>query len=84
VTVVVLSVLTGALAGLAEHVARPLRHEVEALRSSGAAVEVIEMGQDALDACGANLMNFAAVGDVADAGRAQARESADRVGAVWG
>src|SRR4029079_19480141 len=34
--VVVLSVLTGALAGLAEHVSRPLRQEVDALRAGGA------------------------------------------------
>jgi NTE family protein len=81
--VVVLSVLTGAIAGLAEHVARPLRQEVESLRAGGADVEVVEMGQPALDACGGNLMDFAAVAQVADAGRAQGREAADRVGAIW-
>lgn len=83
-TVVVLSVLTGALSALAEHVSRPLTQEVEALRAAGSAVELVEMGQVAFDACGGNLMDFATVGEVAEAGRAQGREAAERVGAVWG
>jgi NTE family protein len=82
--VVVLSVLTGALSALAEHVSRPLTREVEDLRRGGSAVELVEMGQVAFDACGGNLMDFSTVGAVAEAGRLQGREAAERVGAVWG
>ena len=82
-TVVVLSVLTGALADLAAHVAAPLRREVADLQAGGASVEVVEMGQAALDACGNNLMDFAAAPAVAEVGREQGRSIADRIGAVW-
>lgn len=81
--VVVISVLTGALAGRAEHVSRPLRAEVAALRAAGAVVEVVELAQPALDACSGNLMDFASAGAVADAGREQGHEAAERVAASW-
>jgi NTE family protein len=83
-TVVVLSVLTGALSAFAEHVSRPLAQEVEALRASGSAVELVEMDQVAFDACGGNLMDFTSVAAVAEAGRVQGGEAAERVGAIWG
>jgi len=81
--VVVVSVLSGAVAEMAARVARPLREEVADLRRAGAIVEVIEMGGDALNACGSNLMNFGAADDIAAIGRENGRAAADRIGLIW-
>jgi NTE family protein len=82
--VVVLSVLTGALANMAPHLRAPFEKELHDLRAAGSAVEVLEMDDAAFTACGGNLMDFAVVEVVADAGRAQGAAAAERVGAVWG
>jgi NTE family protein len=83
-SVVVLSVLTGALAGLAEHLSVPLRREVAALEAGGSAVEVVEMGEGVLAITGGDLMDFDAGPAAAQVGRAEGRAAAERVGTVWG
>jgi NTE family protein len=82
--VVVLSVLTGALANVAPHLRAPFAKELEDLRSAGSTVEELEMDDAAFAICGGNLMDFSTVEAVADAGRAQAASAAERLGAAWG
>lgn len=84
--VVIVSVMSRAMPAAEAFLRQPLDREAEALRAGGAAVEVVELDDDAVAAAGGNLMDFspATVAAVGAAGRAQGRREADRVGAVWG
>jgi NTE family protein len=81
--VVVLSVITGAMAGVAEHLRAPFLDELEGLRAGGSSVEAVEMSAEAFGLCGGNLMDYATVGAVAEAGRVEGRAAGERIGAVW-
>jgi NTE family protein len=82
--VVVLSVITGMAAGVADHLRAPFLAELEGLQAAGSEVEAVEMSSEVFGICGGNLMDFASAGAVGEAGRAQGRAEAERIGAVWG
>ena len=81
--VVVLSVITGVMAGLADHLRGPFLAELDGLQAAGSQVEAIEMSAEAFGVCGGNLMDFASAAGVAEAGRAEGRAAAERIGAIW-
>ncbi|HEY1707133.1 MAG TPA: patatin-like phospholipase family protein [Rhizomicrobium sp.] len=57
--------------------------EVEALRASGAKVELVTPNQECLDAFGLNLMDGSRRGEIAAAGVRQGRAEVERLRAFW-
>ncbi len=84
--VVVVSVMSNAVPGAAEFLRVPLLAEIEALEAEGASVELVEFDDASAEAGGGNLLAFSrdVVSAVGAAGRAQGRNEAERIGALWG
>ncbi|MFC3078510.1 patatin-like phospholipase family protein [Phenylobacterium terrae] len=82
--VLIVALRIGGTGPAAERAAQRLASEVEALKSAGAAVEVITPDEASQAAFGPNLMDFRRRPDAARAGLAQGECEAERVGGFWG
>lgn len=83
--VVIVSVMSRAIPAAEAFLRGPLDQEAAGLRAAGAAVEVLELDDEAVAAAGGNLMDFTAstVRAVGAAGLDQGRREADRIGGLW-
>jgi NTE family protein len=86
--VVVVSVTSGmerasAFPALVERAKKRMDAELGAITSAGGTYEMIAPDDDSRAAMGTNLMDFKRRGEIADAGVAQGRREAGRVGAFW-
>lgn len=82
--VVVVSVVTRIVSEMLERLRGPLDQEVAGLEADGAGVEVIEFDDRSIEVCGGNPMDFSIAQPMLEAGMAQGRQEAERIGALWG
>jgi NTE family protein len=82
--VLIVALRIGGTGPAADRAAQRLASEVETLKGSGAAVEVLTPDETSRPALGANLMDFRRRPDATRAGMDQGAREAERIGAFWG
>jgi NTE family protein len=75
---------SGPMAPMIERMRKRFDDELDAVRASGSAVEVIAPDDDFARTFGANLMDFSKRREAAEAGYAQGTREAARIAAFWG